>query len=137
MAARKALGLEDMKKIYHNYLKWEDWKHGMFNMKSLNEDDLIQKAVTLLRDPTSLKYEMRWVAYNWPYSAAINLTNRSLNRQAWLGQAACCHKYGVPEYITKKAWHLLSDRQKELANAVADEVIIARETYYVKAQNRG
>ena len=106
----------------------------MFNAKALNELELINNARNLLSDPITLKYEMRWVAYNWPFSAEMNLTNRGLNRQAWLGQAACCHKHGVPEYLTKKAWHLLNDDQRNIANGVADEVIQAREAYYVEKQ---
>jgi hypothetical protein len=126
-----------MKQVYHHYLKWEDWQNGMFNTKSHNENDLIQKAKNLLIDLSTLKYEMRWVAYNWPVSAELNLTNRSINRQAWLGQAACCHKHGVPEYLTKQAWHLLDDSQRLLANNVANDVIQAREKYYDEMQNRG
>jgi hypothetical protein len=121
-----------MKKVYHNYLNWEDWKHGMFNLKDDNESVSIQKAIDLLSNPSALKAVMRHVAYYWKCSAEMNLTNRNRNRQAWLGQAACCYQYKVPEYLTKRAWHLLSEDQQRAANAVADQVIEAWENYYAQ-----
>jgi hypothetical protein len=59
----------------------------------------------------------------WIYSAEQNLSNSSRNRQAWIGQASCCYKYGVPEHITKYAWRLMSFEQQHKANQIANKVI--------------
>jgi hypothetical protein len=59
----------------------------------------------------------------FPRACEHNLTDQSLNKQAWIGHAACALAYNLPEYIVRKAWALLSDDQRNTANARADEAI--------------
>lgn len=66
---------------------------------------------------------MRRVAKEWKYSCENALTDVSLNQRAWIGHAACAFAIGVPEDITRKAWGMLSERQKKEANAEADAAI--------------
>lgn len=67
---------------------------------------------------------------DWPLAAEHNLTDRSQNRRAWVGQATCCHEDRVPESETRAAWWLLSTEQQAAANAVADKVIEEWERYW-------
>jgi len=113
-----------MDKIYHNYKHWEDFIMGMYESTAYMDDaPLIKECINLLSCPEWLNESMLFVSHNWVKSAEQNLTNIHRNRQAWLGQAACCWSHGAPEYITKKAWGLLTPDQQKNANGVADEVI--------------
>ena len=119
-----------MKKVFYHYKKWEDHKHGMFRTTCENEEQKVQSCVDLLCNLPALNEYMRIVSTEWKYSSEINLSNRSRNRQAWLGQAACCKYCEAPEYVTKKAWKLLTDEQREKANFVADRIISEWESSY-------
>lgn len=111
-----------MKRIYHPYNLWEDWKAGMFDCSRINENT-IRAAVGLLRSEKGLYDAMKFVAWNWPFAAAVNLSNHGRNRQAWLGQASCCHKVDANESETKMAWRGLADAERWAANNIADAVI--------------
>lgn len=66
---------------------------------------------------------MRRVAKEWKYSCENALTDQHLNHKAWIGHAACAFAIGVPEDITRKAWGMLSERQRKEANAQAAAAI--------------
>ncbi len=113
-----------MERIYHPFNLWEDNRYGMYEKTCFMDDhQMISDCESLLRSPQWLMESMKFVSHNWLFSAEQNLTNTNRNRQAWLGQAACCFSHGAPEYLTKTAWHNLSDQERRAANAVADEVI--------------
>lgn len=112
-------------RVYAHYGEWEDWHAGFYAQPSTGHWSEIQTgwAAGLLADPVELAAAMRWAAEAWPVSASVNLTSTHVNRQAWLGQAAACIRFGVPAALTKQAWHRLTDAQKETANGVADVVL--------------
>lgn len=113
-----------MKRIRHHYMKWEDWKEGMYQeIPAHHQQGAIDAAARLLRTPSLLLLAMRQVLRKWPTSAEQYLSNAASNRQAWLGQAACYLRMGTPDYLTKLAWHTLTANQQSQANAVADTVI--------------
>lgn len=113
-----------MKRKFHHFDVWEDWKDGLYRRSVPSMDKLmIDRAARLLRDPKWLKQAMTYCAFQWKHAADQNLSNTSRNRQAWLGQSACCYVVGATEAMTKEAWHLLSPAEQDRANAVADEVI--------------
>lgn len=111
-----------MKKIYHPFWLWEDHAHDMFKQECADEL-AYKKAQRLLSDPEEFRIVANKVIREWKCSTEMNLSNLSRNRQAWLGQAACCYAYGVPEFMTKYGWRFLTEEQQAKANAVADEVI--------------
>ena len=114
-----------MSKVQHPYGKWEDFHAGMYDLtRCLGDSDL---AGELLRNPDGLGEAMRDVLDVWPFSAEHHLSNVEENRRAWLGQAACCYALDVTSLATREAWGLLTDEQRDRANAVADTVILAWE----------
>lgn len=120
-----------MDRVYFHFKDWEDREFGMYETTCfMDEQKMIQDCVQLLNCPSWLWECMTFVTHNWPNSTAQQLTNIHRNRQAWLGQAACCFAHGAPEYITKKAWNLLSDVYQRKANDVADDVIMDWEQKY-------
>jgi len=124
-----------MRRMYHPYWKWEDNKAGLYKFNGFDEketEDMTNKAKTLLLNEKEFFRIAKKVIKKWFYSAEQNLSNRGRNRQAWIGQASCCYKYGIPEYITKYGWRLLTRKQQDEANKVADKVISIWETGYAK-----
>lgn len=122
-----------IERVYHPYDLWEDYQQGMYEMTCfMDEQKLIADCEQTLKCPEWLMECMLFVSHNWSFAAEHHLTNTHRNRQAWLGQSACCWIHGAPEYTTKKAWNNLTEHQKTKANAVADEVIQNWEEKYIK-----
>jgi len=114
-----------MKRIFHHYKKWEDCKNGILE-KGFSEketEDLTFKAKKLLCNPDEFYLIGLRIIHYWKYSCEQHLSNKSRNRQAWIGQASCCYKDKVPEYITKYAWRLMTKEEQDNANKMADKII--------------
>ena len=111
-----------MEQIYHHYKEWEDWKQGMFSTNQ-EPDERVELAADLLKDPEQLLEAMRFVANEWKVSAEVNLSDTARNRQAWLGQASCCYRFGCAENTTKIAWRTLTADEQSIVNGIADKVI--------------
>lgn len=113
-----------MKRIYHHYLKWEDYLNGLYSMDQVdNIEEIVGKCADLLKNCDAFYLVMLNVIKDWSISAEVNMTNISRNRQAWLGQSSCCYKFNAPEYVTKIAWRGLTKEQQDKANDTADIVI--------------
>jgi hypothetical protein len=112
-----------VKKIYYRYELWEDYKNGMYDDGDIHDEELINKAKCLLKNNSEFLSASLEMIDKWIYSSKMNLSNKNRNRQAWIGQACCCYLFGVPENLTKIAWHALTESEKSLANAIADKVI--------------
>lgn len=121
-----------MTPVFHNYVNWEDYQFGMHKKECfMDEHKMITDCELLLKCPGWLWESMTFVSQNWKISAEHNLSNTNRNRQAWLGQAACCFSHGAPEYITKLAWNNLTEKEQKIANDVADDVIKDWEQKYL------
>lgn len=118
-----------MERIYHRYELWEDFKAGFYNnIAGKNKKLLINKVVELFSDQELTRKFMQKVIDEWHYSCEHNLSNQSLNRIAYLGQAACCLFAGVPSSITMEAWHFVSKENRDKADYIASEILTNYET---------
>lgn len=108
-----------MEQRYFHYTKWEDWQNGMYSADLGHKEMQIGRAEILLSNPERFKKACESVLQKWPNSTAHNLTNTECNRNAWLGQAACCLEYGVPEILTRVAWGRLDNATRLEANRIA------------------
>ena len=125
-----------MKRIYHPYWKWEDFKNGQYDLEreysEKEEYDLAIKIKDFLsNDKEFLKIGLK-VINEWTFASEQNLSNSSRNRQAWIGQASCCYKLKVPERIIKYGWRLISPEKQIKANLIADKIIKKWEENYAK-----
>jgi hypothetical protein len=126
-----------MRRFYAPYWMWEDVQHGMYwSATPENEAALIEKAIVVLSDCTLFQETLHKVVAEWVIATKCNLTNTTCNRQAWLGQAACCYLHRIPETITRIAWGMLTPVQRSQANHVADKFINAFELSYGKQDQR-
>ena len=128
-----------MQKIWHPYWDWEDFKQGMWRRLAKSEEKAaIALAVEFTGDADLYGSWMMCVVRDYPLACQHNLTDPSLNRQAWVGHAACCMAHGLPEYIVRKAWAMLSERQRIRANLKADEAVSEWEyNYAISGGNYG
>ena len=62
------------------------------------------------------------VISDWPYSCDQFLTNSSINRIAWMGQASLCYAYGIPSKY-RVGYRRLTKRQQIRADTIALDVI--------------
>ena len=111
-----------VEQIFHHYEKWEDWKAGMYRQCQY-DNQLIDDAKSLLSSPHEFLKAGREMVASWKYAAEQNLTDKSQNRQAWVGQASCCFKCGVPEHLTRMAWREIENSIRVTANEIADIII--------------
>ena len=111
-----------MKKIWHPFWLWEDIPMGR-KVEAKDEDLFLQKAIEFTGNHELYGSWMMRVIEEWPISCEQNLTDDSLNKQAWIGHAACQMAIECPEYITRKAWGMLNQEQRDLANLQADRAI--------------
>lgn len=113
-----------MKKIWHPYWTWEEWKAGMWRKLSASEErNMLPLAVEFTGNPDLYGSFMVRVTNEWPVSCEHNLTDRSLNKQAWIGHAACALAHSLPEYLVRSAWGRLTDDQRNKANLKASEAV--------------
>lgn len=90
----------------------------------------LERAVEFTSDHILYGSFMTRVIREWPISCENALTDPNLNRKAWIGHAACALALGCPEDITRKAWGLLTDEQRLLANKQAARSIAEWEQSY-------
>lgn len=113
-----------MKRIYHHYLTWEDFKNGMWRKETkFYEESELNNVIEFTGDYNLYGTAMLRVIDEWPLACEHNLSNVSINRRAWIGHAACCIEKGYPEYLVRIAWGMLSEQQRVDANNKADYAI--------------
>lgn len=113
-----------IERIFYHYTEWEDYQAGMYDEVKEGRESRVQQAAELLGGGNLLTLcYMRGVIAKWPKAAAQNLSNLSMNRRAWVGQAACNFYAGCKEDETREAWGLLSKEQRKIANELAEFAI--------------
>lgn len=113
-----------MKRKFHHYEKWEDYKNGMYeSISGLKRRIMLNKAITFTGNNQLYGEWMLKVVKEWPISCEQNLTNKNSNQRAWIGHAACCMAICCPEDITRQAWGCLSNAQQTAADHQADLAI--------------
>lgn len=122
-----------MKRVFHPYNLWEDYTNGMWRKVPFSQEGVFLEESIKFTGNAELygKYMIRAIN-EWPNGCEHNLTCVGMNRQAWIGHAATCIALTSPEYITRLAWHQLTQEQQDLANAQADIAIKIWEENYAK-----
>jgi hypothetical protein len=111
-----------MKRIYHPFWTWEDL--GMWRDITKDEQrELLPVAVEFTGDAERYGAAMLRVLDEMPVACEHNLTERAMNRQAWIGHAATYLATTCPEYVTREAWGMLTEEQRVAADAKAAEAI--------------
>lgn len=112
-----------IEQVFHHYEEWEDYKCGLYDELKEGRANRVELARYLLSNPTICERWMRETVKRWKIATEQVFSNIHQNRKAWLGQAACCLFAGVKEDETREAWWLLTDQERNTANAIAETVI--------------
>jgi hypothetical protein len=126
--------MRKMERIYHTWDKWESFYHGFFDNNpptGISKKQAERLYYELLSDPAEFSHVLERVIEEWPYSCEHNLTNKTLNRIAWMGQAALAYKYKIPAQF-RGGYNLLTKQQQRTADDVALKYInvwLARQGY--------
>lgn len=110
-----------MKRIYHPYTKWECYKNGMWlAVTSDMVKSQLQNVINFISDHILFGKAMNRVITEWLNTCQNHLSDVSINRRSWLGQAACCIECGWCEGLVRMAWVLIDSNKQEAANKQAD-----------------
>jgi len=112
-----------MKQFYSHYKNWEDYRNGLYNLDKSHSEKEVENCKHLLKDSNEFLRTLEKVVKDWKICTKVNLTNRQINRNAWLGAVACNYKYKATETSVRIAWNSLSDKEKKEANSVADFIV--------------
>ena len=124
---------DDLSRIFHTYDKWECHKAGFYKsvVKDLTHEECENEYVRILTDKNLFTSILDKVITKWKYSCEHYLSNQSMNRIAWLGQAAVCYESGVPSKYSY-SWSKLTKTQQSDANDIA----FAALNKWIKNNNR-
>ena len=104
-----------MNRIYHTWEKWECYPAGFYE----NSKDGMTKVECeaaykeLLSNLHLFSESLFSVITKWKHSCEHYLTNESMNRIAWLGQAALCYEMGIPSCFRSGYFLLTKEEQKK------------------------
>lgn len=121
---RREITYHSGERVFFHFNDLEEYHSGFWRIvHGQQKNTFVAKSHCLLTDIPEFKNAMLSVLDEWANSCEHNLTASNTNRLAWLGQAACCVAVGSPEECTRKAWHMLTQPQKDEANAAAEDVL--------------
>lgn len=108
-------------RILHTYDKWECHKAGFYATKApenMSNEECEDKYVQLLTDIPLFKKTLKIIINTWVKSCEHYLSNDSMNRIAWLGQASLCQAYKIPSKY-RSGYSKLSKEQQYKADKTA------------------
>jgi len=110
----------DENRIFHTYDKWECHKAGFYQSTKKGWDKIQcqEEFKRILSDQNLFAQILEKIIVEWKYSCEHYLTNTSMNRIAWLGQAAVCYESGVPSRYSS-AWFDIDELTRDEANKTA------------------
>lgn len=113
-----------MKRIWLNYEKWEDYKHGLFRTEKIESEEVARDLVFNLFSNQELFYKSGIeMMQEWPNSTDFNLSNTTQNRKSYLGQAVSCFLYGIPMKYTAKYFTEIDEKDQGESNKTAEMLI--------------
>jgi hypothetical protein len=124
-----------MKRIYHHWETWECVQAGMYSsLSDIDHEDTLERYAEFLRDIPRFRAALERVLSEWPISCEQFLSNDSINRIAWLGQASMCIDTGIPR-LFRGGFKLLSDSEQRSANAAAQDALTTWYRYKRRSSN--
>jgi hypothetical protein len=116
----------DPDRVFHTFDKWECHKAGFYASQKdgMTAEQCERAYAEFLSDDARFRDALGKVTSEWVHSCEHYLTNRAMNRIAWLGQAAMCYATGVPSKFCA-GFNLLTQEQQDKANETALEYLNA------------
>jgi len=120
----RTVNTSDENRIFHTYEKWECYQNGFYNTTKdgMTKDQCEKAYADFLSNDNQFRNALEHVISEWKHSCEHYLTNKSMNRIAYLGQASVCYAKGIPS-VFRGGFHLLSEEQQFKANNTALEYL--------------
>lgn len=120
----RTINTSDENRIFHTFDKWECYKNGFYDThkEGMTKEQCELEYARLLSDEQQFRSALNGVITEWIHSCEHYLTNSSMNRIAWLGQASLCYAKKIPSTF-RGGFHLLSEQQQDKANRIAFEYL--------------
>lgn len=120
----RVVNVDDPDRIFHTYDKWECYAAGLYatHVDGLSRREGEEMYRKFLSDIPRFEKALEGVTTEWKHSCEHYLTNKALNRIAWLGQASACYDMGIPS-IFRSGFNLLTEEQQELADQSAHKYL--------------
>ena len=114
----------DPDRVFHTYEKWECYKAGFYKttMPNMTKEECEKTYRDFLTDSDRFRSALDVVTTEWKHSCEHYLTNKAMNRIAWLGQAAACCDTGIPSTF-RSGFNLLTEKEQSEANKIALEYL--------------
>lgn len=113
-----------MTRIFHPYDKWECYQSNFYGgVSDYQKDDTLQLYASLLKDLNLFETTLQTITSEWKHSCEHNLSNESMNRVAWLGQASCALVYKVPHNVSMGGYNLLTAEEQKAADGIAQKYL--------------
>lgn len=111
---------DETDRIYHSYDKWECIKYGFYENKpeNMTKEEGEKIYYEFLSNLDEFEDALGHVISEWKYSCEHNLSNKNMNRIAWLGQASVCYARKIPSSC-RAGFNLLNEEQQFKANELA------------------
>ena len=111
---------KDKSRIFHTFDKWECHKAGFYKSTKdgMTHEECQKVFIETLSNPALFADILEKLIADWKYSCEHYLTNKSMNRIAWLGQAAVCYHCGIPSRYAN-AWFDMPYSDQQNANDIA------------------
>jgi ParB-like chromosome segregation protein Spo0J len=129
----RTVNTSDPDRIFHTFDKWECHKAGFYASKKegMTTEQCENAYAEFLSDGERFKEALDGVIREWVNSCEHYLTNKAMNRIAWMGQAAMCYATGVPSKFCS-GFNLLTTEQQDKANQIALNAI----NFWMQKYNR-
>lgn len=116
----RTVNTSDEGRIFHTYKDWECYKAGFYNttLNGMTKDQAMEEYRNFLSDTERFGNTLEKLIMEWKNSCEHYLTNNSMNRIAWLGQAAACYALGIPSEF-RGGFNLLTEKEQAEANECA------------------
>jgi hypothetical protein len=129
----RTINTNDPDRIFHTFEKWECHKAGFYASKKdgMTVEQCENEYANYLSNEDRFREGLNGVIEEWVNSCEHYLTNKSMNRIAWLGQAAMCYSTGIPSKFCA-GFNLLTAYEQDKANLIALEAL----NYWMKKYNK-
>jgi hypothetical protein len=129
----RTINTNDPDRIFHTFEKWECHKAGFYASKKdgMTAEQCENEYANYLSNKDRFREGLNGVIEEWVHSCEHYLTNKSMNRIAWLGQAAMCYSTGIPSKFCA-GFNLLTADEQDKANLIALEAL----NYWMKKYNK-
>lgn len=114
-------GTKCVNRIYHTWDEWECYPAGFYENvppRGMTPRQATESYESFLRDLSRFEGALRRLLVEWKNSCEHYLSNESMNRIAWLGQAAMCIETGVSATF-RGGFNRLRDDEQRAANLMA------------------